>query len=71
VSVTRFPPGLRTALVKMAATGTTVASATYGTAQCWMCDPLGEPTDETARRLVESLTQHPSMTLRIDLMAEL
>ncbi len=71
VSVTRFPPGLRTALVKMAATGTSVASATYGTALCWMCDPLGAPPDDTARRLVELVTQHPSMTLRIDLMAEL
>lgn len=71
VMVTRYPPGLRQAMVKMAAAGTAVASATWGSSQCWMCDPLAEIDGDDASRLAHAVGHHPSMTLRIDLLSEL
>ena len=60
VGVTRYPPALATALLAMERTGTSVGSATWGTAGLWMCDP-GPGGGVT----------HPSVGLRISVLDEL
>ncbi len=60
VGVTRYPPALATALLAMERVGTSVASATWGTAGLWMCDP-GPGGGVT----------HPSVGLRVSVLDEL
>jgi len=60
VGVTRYPPALATALLAMEGVGTSVGSATWGTAGLWMCDP-GPGGGVT----------HPSVGLRISVLDEL
>ncbi|MCC6225725.1 MAG: M48 family metalloprotease [Microthrixaceae bacterium] len=62
-SMTRYPPGLRDALVKMQSIGTAVSGVTWGTAHLWMCNPLPLPDGDQ--------TDHPPLQHRIDLLAEL
>ncbi len=69
-SLTRYPPGLRGAFVRMSGIGTTVSGVTWGAAHLWMCDPLpvaegGGGAGGSAR------TDHPPIQHRIDLLAEL
>jgi len=71
VSVTRFPPGLRTAIAKMVETGSAVASATWGSAHCWMCDPLPVTVESGDSKLAAAVRLHPDPRLRLDLLAEL
>lgn len=62
-SMTRYPPGLRDALVQMQSIGTAVGGLTWGTVHLWMCNPLPSPGD--------GKTDHPPLQHRIDLLAEL
>ncbi len=61
VSITRYPPGLLSALGRMSETGTSVATATWGTAGLWMCDPSPSV----------SSPMHASVGLRVGVLAEL
>lgn len=61
VSITRYPPGLLTALERMSEAGTAVATATWGTAGLWMCDPSPS----------SSSPVHAPVALRIGVLAEL
>lgn len=70
VDITRYPPGLGAAFIKMEAAGTTVASATLGTAHLWLADPIGADRDDAAAVLQPFRSQAP-MSQRIMLMEEL
>lgn len=61
-SLTRYPPGLRGAFVRMSGIGTSPRDVTWGTAHLWMCDPLAQSSIHT---------DHPPLQHRIDLLAEL
>lgn len=73
VDMTRYPPGLGSALEKMEALGTGVASATWGTAHLWIADPLVDPPDGDTAAFV--LNGHfgggAPIDQRASLMAEL
>ena len=73
VDMTRYPPGLGSALEKMSSIGTHIDEATWGTAHLWLASPLVpvDPADERAAVLNERFTQHEPLEHRIDLMAEL
>lgn len=71
VSITRFPPGLRTAISKMVETGSAVASVTWGSVHCWMCDPLPATVESGDVKLAEAVRLHPDPGLRLDLLGEL
>jgi len=71
VAITRYPPALRAAIESMVATGTAVAGATWGSAHCWMCDPLGAVSGPEAEQLAAALRTHPDPGLRINLLGEL
>ena len=73
VDMTRYPPGLGTALEKMESVGTTVNSATWGTAHLWFAEPLAPaaPGDETASRLNALFCNPTPLDQRASLMAEL
>ncbi|NLA35510.1 MAG: hypothetical protein GX868_07455 [Actinobacteria bacterium] len=70
VDITRYPPGLGGALMKMETVGTTVASATVGTAHLWLADPLGTHREGVGAALEPFRPQAP-MSQRIMLMEEL
>jgi len=61
VSITRYPPGLLAALERMELLGTSVSSATWGTAALWMCNP--SPLADNSL--------HCSVGLRTGVLAEL
>jgi hypothetical protein len=72
VDLTRYPPGLRDALVRMDESGTVVTECAWGSAHLWMCDPLaqvGEGTPEDRLNVLFRL--HPPIQHRIDLLGEL
>lgn len=73
VDMTRYPPGLGSALEKMERAGTGVASATWGTAHLWMADPLLEPADSdpTSVKLNALFGVDAPLDQRASLMAEL
>lgn len=74
VDITRYPPGLAAALDKMEQHGTTVESATWGTAHLWMANPLvpvDEATDAQAASLNELFSTHERLSHRSALMSEL
>ena len=74
-SITRYPPGLESALTKIASLGTTIEGSTWGTAHLWMFDPLPSDGDPAAGGAVapygEAFRLHPPIVHRIDLLAEL
>ena len=73
VDLTRYPPGLGSALEKMEALGTGVSSATWGTAHLWLADPLVDAadTDTAAFQLNSLFGAGAPMDQRASLMAEL
>ena len=73
IDMTRYPPGLGSALEKMEALGTGVVSATWGTAHLWLADPLVEAadTDTTAYQLSTLFGGGAPIDQRASLMAEL
>ncbi|HQF93802.1 MAG TPA: hypothetical protein PLS46_06560 [Microthrixaceae bacterium] len=73
IDMTRYPPGLGSALEKMEALGTGVVSATWGTAHLWLADPLVEAadTDTTAYQLSALFGGGAPIDQRASLMAEL
>ena len=70
VDITRYPPGLGAAFIKMEAVGTAVASATLGTAHLWIADPIGADRVDAGTVLQQFRSQAP-MSQRIMLMEEL
>jgi len=73
IDLTRYPPGLGSALERMESLGTGVATATWGTAHLWLADPLLAPLDgnETAWRLNQLFGGATPIDQRASLMAEL
>lgn len=75
VSLTRYPPGLITALEKMGRTSTAVASATRATAHLWLAPPLAggdEPAGAPRGAGIDSLfTLQPPLDVRIEALREL
>ena len=72
VALTRYPPGLRDALVKMQDAGTVVTDCPWGAAHLWMCDPLAEVAEGTVEdRLNREFRNHPPIQHRIDLLDQL
>ncbi|MFN8053302.1 MAG: hypothetical protein U0Q22_17805 [Acidimicrobiales bacterium] len=73
IDITRYPPGLGSALEKMESLGTGVESATWGTAHLWLADPLLKPLDgdAVALRLNELFGAGAPIDQRASLMAEL
>lgn len=73
VDMTRYPPGLGSALEKMEAMGTGVASATWGTGHLWLADPFVEAaeTDTAAFQLNTLFGGGAPIDQRASLMAEL
>ena len=73
VDITRYPPGLGSALEKMEQHGTGVESATWGTAHLWLAAPLVEPADgdTAALGLNELFGGGAPIDQRASLMAEL
>ena len=69
-SITRYPPGLESALTKIEKLGTTIDGSTWGTAHLWMFDPLPAEPDPNPP-YAEAFRLHPPITHRIDLLAEL
>jgi heat shock protein HtpX len=72
VDITRYPPGLGSALAKIEARGSVVDSATWGTAHCWLVNPL--PSDgpsQAIAQLNEAFGEREKVSTRVALMAEL
>lgn len=71
-SITRYPPGLRDAMLKMDESGTVVTECAWGTAHLWMCDPLASAGEGTPEARLNTLFRlHPPLQHRIDLLGEL
>ena len=73
-AMTRFPPGLRDAFVQLSETGSDVPSSPWGAAFLWMCDPyasLRAGVAPDSDDLTATVTHHPPLQHRIDLLAEL
>lgn len=62
VRLTRYPPGLASALETLAAGATTVPGVPPTSAHLWLADPLGEP---------EPVVPHPPLADRIAVLREL
>ncbi|HKY17095.1 MAG TPA: M48 family metalloprotease [Microthrixaceae bacterium] len=72
VALTRYPPGLRDALVKMQDVGTVVTDCPWGAAHLWMCDPLADVAEGTTEaRLNREFRTHPPIQHRIELLDQL
>lgn len=74
VALTRYPPGLRDALIDLSQLGTEVASATWGSAPLWLASPFPTPQDGVAAADEEIRTAfdlHDPIQHRIDLLGEL
>lgn len=71
VDVTRYPPGLGSALEKMERAGTAISGATWATAHLWLVDPLPASDDDVVARLNEAFGNDAPIDQRASLMAEL
>jgi heat shock protein HtpX len=73
VDITRYPPGLGSALEKLEHLGPGVESATWGTAHLWLADPLVAPSapDPQVERLNALFGAGAPIDQRASLMAEL
>lgn len=70
--ITRYPPGLLSALEKMQADCTVTHSATAATAHLWMAEPLAGVGDAgRLGRFHQSFSTHPPIGDRIDILREL
>ena len=65
VAITRYPPGLTSALRKLQADGTVVRAATKATAQMWIETPLGTAEGDRGARLNRLFETHPPLADRI------
>ena len=74
VALTRYPPGLRDALVDLAGRGTAVASATWGSSPLWLASPFPTPQpghDGADEEIRTAFDLHDPIQHRIDLLGEL
>lgn len=74
VALTRYPPGLRDALVDLAQRGTAVGAATWGSAPLWLASPFPQAHEGDGGADVEIRTAfdlHDPIQHRIDLLGEL
>ncbi len=67
VSITKYPPGLASALAKMHEVGTAVTTATWGSAHLWICPPIPAESGDAG---VDALG-FPPTTVRVDALGEL
>src|SRR5690606_1753646 len=65
VRLTRYPPGLVSALGRLASSDTTVPGATKASAHLWLAPPTGAAASE------QSPSTHPAIETRIDVLREL
>ncbi len=68
VAITRYPPGLASALRKLRDDGTVVRSASKATAQMWIETPLDVRPDGRGARLNRMFDTHPPLAERIALL---
>lgn len=72
VEMTRYPPGLISALEKLRDDGTVVRRGTRATAHMWIEEPLEVPRGETRTSRLERLfNTHPPLEERIEALREL
>jgi heat shock protein HtpX len=72
VEMTRYPPGLISALEKLQADGSVVRRGTRATAHMWIEEPLEKPREENrASRLERLFNTHPPLEERIEALREL
>ena len=65
--LTRYPPGLRDALIAMGKRGTAVGPATWGGSHLWLASPF-QPGDDDP--LTNAFDLHDPLIHRIDLLGE-
>jgi heat shock protein HtpX len=72
VEMTRYPPGLISALEKLQADGSVVRRGTRATAHMWIEEPLEKPREQNrASRLERLFNTHPPLEERIEALREL
>ncbi len=67
VSITKYPPGLASALARMHEVGTAVTSATWGSAHLWICPPIPAGSGDSG----VDAAGFPPTTVRVDALGEL
>lgn len=71
VGMTRYPPGLVSALEKVDAASTVITQATPTTAHFWLADPLAASGPAVAPNPAEPFVPHPPLADRIAMLREL
>lgn len=70
-ALTRYPPALYKAMVKIAEHGSEVPGSSWGTAHLWFADPLPAADDPVDAELNERFDLHGPIARRIDVLGEL
>ena len=71
VQLTRYPPGLISALEKLKSDQAVVHNASRATAQLWIESPLDRDTDHKRTRLNRAFNTHPPLDERIRILKEM
>jgi heat shock protein HtpX len=71
VQLTRYPPGLISALEKLQANQAVVREATRATAQLWIESPLDREEGHRGSRLNRAFDTHPPLAERIRILKEM